>query len=136
MSKLSQIAHSFRALPLWVQVWVGLLTLVNACSFVLLDIPGGQATAIAAVFVMLTNVPLAVYYGGMNRALSLPHLFAWIPLEIFLFQHLWLQDAAPLTDTERAYCLTVFIINGISLLFDVLDSWRWLNGERETPGQA
>jgi hypothetical protein len=27
----------------------------------------------------------------------------------------------------------LLVINGISLAFDTLDSWRWLRGERETP---
>ena len=32
------------------------------------------------------------------------------------------------------YAILVLVVNAISLVFDLLDSWRWLRGERETPG--
>lgn len=133
MSLLQSVLKSYRSLPLWVQIWVGLLVLVNASAFALLDTPSGRATAFAAVFVGVTNGPLIIYYRGMNRALSIPHLFAWIPLQVFLVQHL-AQNSGQIPSHEWTFAMTVLVINGISLVFDVLDSWRWLRGERETPG--
>lgn len=118
-------------MPLWVQLWVGVLALVNSLWIGLLDTPTGQAAAGAALFVVLANAPLVWHYGGMNRALAIPHLFAWIPLQLFLLQRLltgeWIGTA------ELVYAMSLLIVNGISLLFDVYDSWRWLRGERETP---
>jgi len=35
---------------------------------------------------------------------------------------------------EWVFGIILFVINGISLVFDVVDSWRWLRGEREVPG--
>jgi len=123
---------SFRSLPPWVQIWVGLILVpVNAASFFMLSFPAAQYTAIAAVVVILTNGPLMIVYCGMNRSLSIPHLIAWIPLEIALVMRLWGSETDPV---ETYYALLVLVVNGISLVFDVIDSWRWLRGERETPG--
>ena len=132
MSLVKNILTSWQALPLWVQVWVGLILVpVNAAAFFLLDTVTGQYTAVAAVFVVITNGPLMLLYQGMNRALSLPHLVAWVPLVYLLVAHL---GSGEVSRGEWFYALLVIIVNGISLVFDVLDSWRWLRGERETPG--
>ena len=133
MNKLKSIFHSYTSMPIWVQIWVLILVAVNVACVVFLDSPVGRAVAIAGVFVLLTNMPLMLYYGGMNRAMAIPHLFAWIPLSVYLFQALF-RDAG-LASELRFYASAVLVINGISLAFDVVDSWRWLRGERETPGQ-
>lgn len=50
---------SFRALPQWVQWWVGaVLVPVNALPFALLDTPTGRWGACAALFVVATNIPI------------------------------------------------------------------------------
>ena len=132
MQLAKNILASWQALPLWVQVWVGLILVpVNAAAFFLLDTETGQYTAVAAAFVVITNGPLMLFYQGMNRALSLPHLVAWIPLVYLLVAHLASGNVPP---GEWYYAVLVIIVNSISLVFDVLDSWRWLRGERETPG--
>lgn len=129
---LQNILISWRALPLWVQVWVGLILVpVNVAAFFMLDTVTGQYTAIAAVFVAITNSPLMIVYQGMNRALSLPHLVAWFPLVYLVALRMASETLAP---GEWIYALLVLLVNGISLVFDVLDSWRWLRGERDTPG--
>jgi len=127
--------QSFRSLPAWVQLWVGLILVpANVLPFFLLDTWTGQWAALAALFVLATNGPLMLWYQGMNRALSLPHLVAWIPLEVALILRL-VAGAGPqaIATPELALIWVLLIVNGISIVFDVLDSWRWLRGERETP---
>ena len=132
MSIMRNILTSWRALPLWVQVWVGLVLVpVNVAAFFMLDTETGQYTAIAALFVALTNGPLMIVYQGMNRVLSLPHLVAWGPLVYLLALRLASETMAT---GEWIYAVLIVVVNGISLVFDLLDSWRWLRGERETPG--
>ena len=134
MSLAKNLLTSWRALPLWVQIWVGLILVpANAAAFLLLDTETGQYTAVAAVFVVITNGPLMILYQGMNRALSLPHLIAWIPLVYLLVVRLGSGEVPP---GEWFYAVLVITVNSISLIFDVLDSWRWLRGERDTPGLA
>lgn len=135
MDALRESWHSFRSLPVWVQIWVGLILVpVNAAPFFLLDTWAGKAGAIAAVFVIATNGPIMLAYKGMNRALSLFHLVAWIPLEVALIlRALGMAGSGDPGATESALVAVLLIVNGISLGFDTLDSWRWLRGERETP---
>ena len=125
---------SFRSLPLWVQIWVAaILVPVNAYAFLMLDTPAGRWTAVAALFVVATNLPIMAVYCGMNRAMSIPHLIAWIPLEIFLVR-LLLKGGIAFSDPGFLFTAAVLAVNGISLVFDAADSWRWWRGERETPG--
>lgn len=128
------IWRSLRSLPLWVQIWVvGILVPVNAAAFLMLDTPTGHWTAIAAVFVMATNMPIMYYYCGMNRAMSVPHLIAWGPLQVYLIMRLATGEVAA-GSAELIYLWLLLVVNGISLVFDLLDSYKWLVGGRETPG--
>lgn len=137
-TRLAQIWHSFRSLPGWVQGWVGLILIpANVLPFFLLDSWSGRAAALAALFVVATNVPIMWVASGMSRAMSLPHLLAWIPLETALALRLSnLVGTVPPTSGEVALAVLLLIVNGVSLVFDMLDSWRWLRGERDIPGRA
>ena len=85
MDRMTDIWRSWRSLPLWVQIWVvGILVPVNVLPFFLLESAVGQAGALAALLVLVTNGPLMWVYRGMNKVLSIPHLIAWGPLEIYL----------------------------------------------------
>ena len=73
MNRINDIWRSLRSLPLWVQIWVvGILVPVNGLPFFLLDTRVGLAASLAALFVVVTNVPLMWIYKGMN--LSLIHI--------------------------------------------------------------
>ncbi len=133
-----QIWHSYRSLPSWVQIWVGFVLIpANVLPFFFLDTWSGRAGAMAALLVVATNVPIMWAAGGMSRAMSLPHLFAWIPLEIALA--LRISGAAgslTLTTVELALAIVLLLVNGISLVFDAIDSWRWWRGQRAVSGSA
>ncbi len=136
--RLTRIWQSYRSLPTWVQIWVGLILVpANALPFFLLDSWSGRAGALAAVVVVITNVPIMWQAEGMSRAMSLPHLLAWIPLEVALLLRLsGMVGGPPPTTAETALIGVLLLINGISLVFDAIDSWRWLKGQREIPGHA
>lgn len=132
------IWHSYRNLPAWVQVWVGFVLIpANVLPFFLLDSWSGRAAAVAALFVVITNVPIMWAAAGMSRAMSMPHLLAWIPLEIALVLRIFgAAGSLPPSTTEMTLAIVLLIVNGISLLFDTIDSWRWLRGQRDIPGRA
>lgn len=136
--RLAKIWRSYRSLPRWVQVWVGFVLIpVNVLPFLLLDTWSGRAGAAAALLVVATNVPIMWFAGGMSRAMSLPHLLAWIPLEIALTVRIsGAAGSLPPSTAEMALAIVLLSINGISLAFDALDSWRWLRGRRDIPGTA
>lgn len=127
---------SFRSLPGWVQVWVGcILVPVNAVSFSLLDTETGRAVAVAALLVVTSNVPIMLWARGMTKLMAVPHLFIWGPLQLLLISTLrQVSGTEALLSPEPIYAMVVLMVNGISLAFDALDSWRWLKGARDVPG--
>ena len=138
MDRMTDIWRSWRSLPLWVQIWVaGILVPVNVLPFFLLESVVGQAGALAALLVLVTNGPLMWVYRGMNKVLSIPHLIAWGPLEIYLLMLLANSDfRAVASSMELGLAALLLVINGISLVFDVMDSAKWMVGDRTTPGIA
>ena len=133
---MNDIWRSLRSLPVWVQIWVvGILVPVNVLPFFLLETAVGQAGVVAALVVLATNGPLLWIYRGMNKVLSIPHLLAWGPLEIYLL--MLLADSgfrAEAGVVELGLAVLLLVINGISLVFDVIDSAKWMAGDRVTPG--
>lgn len=138
MQRLEVIWNSLRSLPLWVQIWVaGILVPVNMLPFFFLETRAGVAGSLAALFVVATNVPLMWRYGGMNKVLSIPHLFAWVPLTLYLV--LLLADdsyRSGMSGGETIMVSLLLAINGISLMFDVVDAIKWIKGDRATPGPS
>jgi hypothetical protein len=132
--RLIDCGRSFRSLPLWVQIWVVLfLVPVNAAPFLLFDTHIGRIGVVSTLLILLTNVPIMLVERGMSRLMSVPHLLIWIPLIGLLAWQL--QSAATLSTSERTLAWALIGFNGISLGFDVLDSWRWWQGARDVPGQ-
>lgn len=132
--RLATIWRSFKSLPLWVQIWVcGILIPVNAASFFLLEYRSAQLAAWAALFVMATNIPIMLKEGGMSKLMSLPHLLAWGPLQIALILRLT-DSTADLPAAEQLFVWMLLLVNGVSLIFDLMDSWRWLRGDHAIPG--
>ncbi len=126
--------RSFRALPAWVQVWVaGVLVPVNAAPFLLFWTPTGQAGIASSLLILASNLPIMLQARGMTRLMALPHLFVWSPLCLWLWRRL--HEAGGMAGSEHALAIALLTANGISLLFDVADTWRWLRGERGITGQ-
>jgi len=136
LNRLVTIWRSYRSLPLWVQVWVGgILVPVNAAAFALVDTPSGHWAAWAAVFVVATNVPIMWVEQGMSKLMSVPHLVAWVPLQAFLACRLTgTVGAQPVAHAEIMLAAALLTVNGISLAFDALDSFKWWRGDRQVPG--
>lgn len=135
--RLQKVWCSLRALPLWVQIWVGLILVpVNALPFFFLDTPTGRWAAWAAVFVVATNIPIMLIAGGMSRLMAVPHLLAWGPLVMALLLRLTNPNPGgePFATPELTLLWTLLLVNSVSLAFDALDTWRWCRGERDIPG--
>lgn len=131
--RLIDCGRSFRSLPRWVQVWVGLfLVPVNVAPFFLPGSYVGHVGIASTLLIAATNVPIMLIERGMSRLMSVPHLLIWVPLLVVLAVHL--QSGASLAPAERALAYALIGLNGISLVFDGLDSWRWWRGERDVPG--
>ncbi len=134
--RLSAITQSFFSLPRWVTVWVLLVLIpVNTASFAFLDTPSGQWAAIAWILVIAANTGTLFYFGGVTKSMAIPHLAAWVPLEIYLLMRL-AGGEMETASAEFGFAVLLVVINGILLAFDVYDSYRWLRGEREVAARG
>ncbi|MFB9149483.1 hypothetical protein [Roseovarius ramblicola] len=124
---IREIWHSYRRLPLWVQLWVSVILVpVNAASLGYVAQPAGGWLAAMAVGAMLVNGVLMLAERGFSKAMALPHALIWTPMLALI---LWLlaQDiAAP----YRAYLLILLAVDAVSLVFDLIDTRKWLSGDR------
>lgn len=123
-----QIWQSYRRLPLWVQLWVALILVpVNAASLLYLAQPAGAWLALMAVGAMLCNGVLMLVERGLSKVMALPHVLMWTPM---LGLILWLltQDIA---DGFRTYLVILLAVDLASLILDVIDTRRWLSGDRK-----
>ncbi len=132
-SKWRTIRASLMGLPLWVRLWLVVLALTNMSSLALLDTDSGRWTAVAFAAVGVFNMPMVYVQGGLTRLLSVPHVL-WVPLVIHLVRKLSVDDAIAPGSDEYILAVAVVVMNGTSLLFDALESWRWLSGRRELLG--
>ena len=70
-----EIWNSFRALPLWVQLWmVVILMPINFASLFFLGEPQGGLIAFLAIFGMLPNMVIMIYDRGLSKLMAFPHL--------------------------------------------------------------
>jgi CRISPR-associated DxTHG motif protein len=123
---LIDIWHSFRSMPLWVQIWVGgILVPVNLATIVLITEPCCWLIPVLAIGGMVPNAVLMFVERGFSKAMALSHVLLWVPL-LFLLGYK-ITTGWIFTD----YLIVLFIVNFISLCFDVKDSRDWLKGDRK-----
>jgi|GEM_PF-1634654 len=129
--------RSLRAAPGAVQawIWLGLLP-ANMGSLFFLDHPIGLAVIIGFIYVCVMNLGLVTLERGISRATSIAHVVPWLPLQIFVGAYLFggLSPALEPGTALYVYAWAFFVINGISVVFDVIDSFRWLAGDRTPMG--
>lgn len=130
---ITDIWNSFRALPLWVQVWVALILVpVNAASALFYIHPGGKWIAILAIGAMLLNLPIMLKERGLSKAMALPHVILWPPLVLLILYQL--QFGGPVAAFER-YLWLLLAVDLTSLAFDFRDARLWLRGDRAVAGK-
>ncbi|MCR9136908.1 MAG: hypothetical protein NXI27_12985 [Alphaproteobacteria bacterium] len=96
-----------------------------------MDTISGRWIALLGGGALLINGVLVLVNGGFSRVLAIPHLIFWGLLEIMLLYRIVGEGLAP---AELRLVLIVLAINGISLIFDLLDARRWYLGERDVIG--
>ncbi len=126
---------SWTRLPPWVLIWVFVfLGPVNIAALFFLDTNTGKYAAIAMIIAFSANGFLMIANGGVSKVMAVPHLIAWIPLEIYLIWQLFFTDNLVPGSGEHWLAGLLLIINGISLVFDVYDTKEWRAGNRAITG--
>ena len=132
MNRLFQIVKSFFALPIWVISWISLFLIpANFAGFWFIGTTTGFWVALLGAGAIIINLGIIWVNRGFSRALAFPHVLLWVPLQIILIKAIPALNAASM---EHTLCMAVLTINGISLLFDVTDCWRWWKGDRAITG--
>ena len=109
-------------------LWVGLLALVNiGGGLYFIRTIEGQLALACMVFAFL--IMWGIYdQRGFVRLLGLGHLIAWIP------QMAWYAQVIAegnLAGAFKYWLISVLILNGISLVIDLVDVVRYTLGDRQ-----
>ena len=125
---IKDIYLSFRALPLWVQIWVTLsLVPINCATLLFLTYPYGPLVATLAIAGMAFNLIPMIRDRGFGKSMAIPHLIFWVPLVLILATLILPQ---PVARNYTLFLLALLTVDTISLLFDIPDAWKWLRGDR------
>ena len=113
--------------PLYVQFWLGLLVSVNAV-IPLFYLPRVEAVTTIVVFMINFMLMIVItHFFGFTRLLGAGHLL-WLPLIVFLWMKL---DFATVGSFYVQWMIAVIVLNGISLVIDVVDTVRYLAGDKD-----
>jgi len=122
------IWRSYRALPLWVQIWVaGILVPVNMLSLAFLGQPHAALLAVLAIGAMALNGVIMLAERGFSKAMALPHVVIWVPMVLWI---LGLQASGQVGGSFALYLWVLLTVDAISLALDLRDAVLWWQGDR------
>lgn len=121
------IWRSFRALPLWVQLWIAVVLVpANLAALAFWGQPGAALIALLAIGGMAPNVGILFYERGFSKLMSLPHIVLWTPLCGLILAQL----SGGASGAYATFLMVLLAIDLISLGFDYPDFVKWLRGDR------
>lgn len=127
MQAFMEFNEGILRMPMYWQVWVMLLGLVNLVIPVLFFRSRFEARVVVGVFLVgATFMMILTSTTGFTRLLGLGHIL-WFPLLYFLWTRL---DRIPGSDGYGRWVRALMAINATSLVLDVLDVLRYVGGER------
>ena len=129
MNKIKDLYASFRRLNTLTQVWMMLvLAPANFLTLALLDGPLGIVVPLLSMLGFVPNLGIAWVHNGFSGAMALPHLFFWAP-QVAILANFFMQTPANVSFAYIAYTI-VFVVNTISLLFDIRETTKWFGGQK------
>ena len=121
------IWRSFRAIPLWVQIWIVVLLMpINLATLAFWGQPNGALITVLAIGGMALNLPIMVVERGLSKLMSLPHVLLWTPLVVIVA----VMIGGPLDPAFKTFLWILLLLDVISLAFDFPDIWKWWKGDR------
>ena len=111
--------------PVWIPVWVLILMIVNVASVGFWN--ESLAKVIFAAFMLSAMLMMGLYSRfGFEKALGLGHIL-WLPLLIYV-----LMEIPAGSDTFKGYLIVWSIFTVLSLVFDVVDVWKYFTSRKST----
>ena len=127
MKTLLAFPRAMLTMPKIWQGWMALMIMLNAVV-PLLYIQTVEGKAVLAAFLVAVVLMMAIHHAkGFVRLLGTGH-FVWFPLLAWLATRL---DAT--SGPMRAWLIALIIVNGLSLVIDVIELVRYLRGNRDIP---
>jgi len=106
--------------------WIALLLLVNMVApLFFVSTIEGQLVLATMMLGALTQM-MVFRSRGFVRLLGVGHIY-WVPLLPWLWTRL---DGVPSLEPFAMWMVAVIVLNGVSLIIDVSDVWRYVSGER------
>ena len=125
MRAMIEFMKGVMAMPVPVRAWVMLLALTNMASIAFID--HREAQVVLAALILGGMIQAAINAKlGFVRLLGVGH-FHWIPMLYWLYIRL-----ETIRDEPAFYywIVTLLVMNGISLVIDVIDVTRYALGDR------
>ena len=111
--------------PIWIQVWVFILMIVNVASIGFWDEP--LAKVIFIIFMLSAMLMMGLYSRfGFEKILGMGHIL-WVPLLVYV-----LMVIPNAIDTFKSYLVILSISIIISLVFDIVDVWKYFASRKST----
>lgn len=112
--------------PMPKNLWSILLMAPNAAALIFINTIYGQVVFVAAMAGLVIMVALYMKHGFV-RLLGVGHV-VWIPMLIWLAQNLPDKSTDPVL---YWWVISLLILNGTSLVVDVLELIRYVRGDRQ-----
>ena len=111
--------------PVWIPVWVLILMSINVVSVAFWNEP--LAKVIFVTFMLSVMLMMGLYSRfGFEKILGMGHIL-WIPLLVYV-----LMEIPTARDTFKSYLIILSISIAISLVFDIVDVWKYFTGRKST----
>ncbi len=111
--------------PVWIPVWVLILMSINVVSVAFWNEP--LAKVIFVTFMLSVMLMMGLYSRfGFEKILGIGHIL-WIPLLVYV-----LMEIPTARDTFKSYLIILSISIAISLVFDIVDVWKYFTDRKST----
>ena len=111
--------------PIWVSIWLLFLMIVNFASVAFWN--ELLAKVILITFILSAIFMMGLYSRfGFEKILGLGHIL-WIPLLVYVLIEIPAVEVA-----FKSYLIILLISITISLVFDIIDVWRYFTSPKNT----
>ena len=111
--------------PVWIPIWVLILMIVNVASVGFWNEP--LAKVIFVTFMLSAMLMMGLYSRfGFEKILGMGHIL-WIPLLVYV-----LMEIPTARDTFKGYLIILSISIAVSLVFDIVDAWKYFTSRKST----
>jgi hypothetical protein len=111
--------------PIWVSIWLLFLMIVNIASIAFWNELLAKVILFTFMFSAIFMMGLYSRF-GFEKILGLGHIL-WIPLLVYM-----LIEAQAAEGAFKSYLIILLISITISLVFDIIDVWRYFTSPKNT----